>query len=208
MDDHYPFSFSFGAASTRVECVKSAQQTFRRLSGSKRHVSFDIIALLAADEEGYLDHQKKTELKRLFRPDRNGNLSMLAFVQSCDAIYKRLRFFRASVGNSSVIDKALEDMLDTVFNFILGIILLTLLGFHIYPMLVSISSLLLSCAFAFGASAALYMEGIFMIAIRRPYDLGDRILVDMPSNISMMGAEYWLVEGTLRSDECRCCCCC
>lgn len=110
------------------------------------------------DEDGYKDEKKSKELKRLFRPDRNNEITMLAFVQSCDSIYKRLRFFRASVGNSSVIDKVMEDMLDILFNSALGMVLLTMLGFNPYPLLVTISSILVSFAFAFGASASMYME--------------------------------------------------
>jgi hypothetical protein len=51
-------------------------------------------------------------LKRLFRPDRFNELTLLAFVQACDSVYKRLRYFRASVGNSSVIDRWLEQIID------------------------------------------------------------------------------------------------
>ena len=195
MDDEHPFSFSFGPASTRAECVKSAQSTFKRLADTEKTVSFDVLALLAVDDNGVADRKRSEKIKQLFRPDNTNSLTQLAFVQSCDAIYRRLRYFRASVGNSSVIDKVLEDMLDGVFNSALAMVLMTMLGFNPYPLLVSISTLLVSFAFAFGASAALYVEGIAMIAIRRPYDLGDRITIDLPTSPSITGAQFWYVEG-------------
>ena len=45
---------------------------------------------------------------KLFRPDREGNLTLLDFAKSVDSVYKELRLLRASVANSSRMDKAFE----------------------------------------------------------------------------------------------------
>ena len=50
-----------------------------------------------------------------------------------------------------------------------------------WTLLVSLSTVLVSFAFALGPSAAKLIEGMIMIAVRRPYDLGDRIAIVQPT---------------------------
>ena len=158
MDDHYPFSYSFGEASSRELCCKSAVRTFRRLAEGDSHVPFEAIAVLAITNDGYLDSKKQEELKRLFLPDADGEVSQRNFVQSCDDVYKRLRYFRASVANSSLIDKFLEEVLSGFFVFALVLCELAVLGYNPYPILVSVSALIVSSTFAIKVSAANYFE--------------------------------------------------
>jgi hypothetical protein len=101
-----PFLFSnaFGLASTREGCVESAQKVFQRLSahgGDHNTLSFQLLALLGVEEGGGLDQIKLKELIRLFRPERDGSLDVLAFVKSIDQVYREIRLLRASVANSS-----------------------------------------------------------------------------------------------------------
>jgi len=132
-------------------------------------------------------------LKRLFRPDRFNEISLLAFVQTCDSVYKRLRYFRASVGNSSVIDQVLEQIIDAIFFFVLALLILSILKYNPWALLVSISTLLFSTAFAIGPSLSRYIEGILLIIARQPYDLGDRILIvgsENPNNFSVVQSVF------------------
>mmetsp|Transcript_8271 Transcript_8271/g.11966 ORF Transcript_8271/g.11966 Transcript_8271/m.11966 type:complete len:635 (-) Transcript_8271:61-1965(-) len=202
MNDKYPFSSSFGPAGNRNECIKSTQKVFRKLLRATLNggeaIPFWLIKEVAIDThngETVVNEAKCVRLKRLFRPNVEDELPLVAFAQSCDGVYKRLCFFRASVGNSSVIDKVLESIFDTLFNFILGLMILGVFQINPYPMLVSISTLMVSFAFAFGPSASKYIAGVLLIAIRRPYDLGDRILVCSPDNVKNPGYAYtWFVE--------------
>lgn len=164
--------------------------------GGNGVLSFDVIALLAVDPDGVEDESKVRVLKRLFRPDRFNEITLLAFVQACDSIYKRLRYFRASVGNSSVIDQVLEQIIDGIFFFVLVLVIVTLLKYNPWTLLVSMSTLLFSTAFAIGPSLSRYIEGVLMIIARRPYDLGDRIFVVSSDNPDIKGtaAYSWFVE--------------
>jgi len=135
-------------------------------------------------------------LLRVFLPDKNDLLNQLSFVQSIDYVYKELRFLRASILNSSKIDSVLEDAFDCLFHGTLIIVVMSVLGLNPWPLLVSFSvsitnlfvtrafqqvfvphnalffyskTLMVSFAFSFGPSAAKYIEGILMIAVRRPY---------------------------------------
>jgi hypothetical protein len=42
-----------------------------------------------------------TDLIKLFRPNRDGSLSMIDFVKSTDSVYREIRLLRAAVNNSS-----------------------------------------------------------------------------------------------------------
>lgn len=104
MNSSVPFSAAFGPATTRQECVAGAEALYHRLLSStpeQQLLPFDVIALLAIDSSGDLDEVKVKELIRLFRPDREGDLTLLDFCKSIDAVYKDLRLLRASISNSS-----------------------------------------------------------------------------------------------------------
>jgi hypothetical protein len=205
MDDSQAFGGAFGPAHNRDAVVRSADFVFRRLltlSPESKTLPFEALEMLAheGDCDGPLDRSKLKTIKRMFRPDKENFLSLLDFVKACDGLYKKLRFFRASVGNASVIDHHLESIIDGVFYFVLLLALLSFTGLNAWSLLVSISTLSVSISFAVGSSASKYIEGILLIAVRRPYDLGDRIYMMDPSVInSDLGIMVsWFIEGKPR----------
>ena len=97
-----PFGGAFGLADKRENCIQSAQDVYRRLclnNPEQSDLSFETLALLGLKDDGTLDHEKLKELIRLFRPDRDGTLSILHFVKSIDKVYKDIRLLRASGTN-------------------------------------------------------------------------------------------------------------
>ena len=59
------------------------------------------------------------------------------------------------------------------------------------------SAVLVSFAFAFAPSAASYFDGMLLIIARRPYDLGDRIVIAPPETVDNTydpRADSWFVE--------------
>ena len=162
MDLEHPFSVAFGPASNRDELISSAEKVYARLlklAPERERLPYSVLSVLAWDEEnGTMDKEKKRSLQNNFRGDRNDEVTLLAFIQSCDNVYKKLRFFRASVGNSSVIDNVLEGIVNCVFYFVLVLVVLSLLKLNPWPLLVSMSTLLVTFAFAFGPSAAKAIE--------------------------------------------------
>jgi small-conductance mechanosensitive channel len=161
MDLEHPFSEAFGPASTRDELIESAQNIYAcllKLAPGSRVLPASVLTALSENEDGTMDKAKKRSLSNLFRPDSNDDVPLLAFIQSCDTVYKKLRYFRASVGNDSVIDKVLEGIIDPVFGFVLGLMILSLLQVNPWPLLVSMSTLLVTFAFAVGPSAAKAIE--------------------------------------------------
>jgi len=209
MDLSYPFSISFGLADTRAHCVESSQGVYRRLmcynpKNTSGVLQFDAIASLAksndaSTEEGekeLVDADKMKDLIRLFRPDRQGNLTMLDFVKSVDAVYKKLRLLRASISSASQIDHATECIVNCFFYFLFFCILLARLKIDPLKFFLSMSSVILAFAFMIGSASAKYFEGILFILVRQPYDIGDRIAISDPTkDTNVDGSSCWYVES-------------
>jgi hypothetical protein len=161
MDEAYPFGEDFGPAANRNDCIKSACTVYNKLLNMAPQspvLSFDVLQIMTINDDGEEDLSKKQALRRIFRPDARNQLTLLAFIQSCDSIYKRLCYLRASVGNLSVMDKVLEGMIDGFFYFVLSLILLSILEFDPWTLLLSITSLLVSISFAVGSSVSKFVE--------------------------------------------------
>ncbi len=201
LEDSHPFGLSFGPAFSRDSCIKSSKALYKgllALTPESATLHFDVIGVLAYNVDGSFDGMKAKELVKLFRPNKNDEISLLAFVQSCDSAYKKLRFLRASIANSTLIDKVLENFFNGVFSVCLALGVMTILKMNPWTLLVSMSTILVSFAFAFGPSLAQIVEGCIMIAIRRPFDLGDRIAIadasDKPADGDPGYSATWLVE--------------
>lgn len=192
MDDKYPFSPAFGQAKTRELCVQSSQEVYDRLMLSASDCSalpFSILSVLAMTDSGEFVEAKIKSLIRLFRPDRQGNLSRLDFVKSIDTVYKQLRLLRASISNSgkaftlflpcivprtmlnrspptrsicfpAQIDAAFERIINLFFYFILVIIAAAILSINIWSVFLSFNTFFLGFSFLFGSAASNYFEVI------------------------------------------------
>lgn len=161
MDLEHPFGEAFGPASTRDELINSAQALYHRLlklSPGTYSLPFAVLSVLSENDDGTVNRNLKKSIQTLFRADRDGEVPILAFIQNCDVVYRKLRYFRASVGNASVIDKVLEGILNGLYAFGLTIVIMSLLNFNPWPLLVSVSTLLVSFAFAIGPTAAKAIE--------------------------------------------------
>jgi hypothetical protein len=161
MDLEHPFGEAFGPASTRNELIKSAQILYRRLlklSPGSRVLPSSVLSVLSENEDGTVDRTIKKSVNLLFPADIDSEIPILSFIQNCDVVYRRLRYFRASVGNTSVIDTVLENIINVFFSFGLAVVILSLLNFNPWPLLVSVSTLLVSFAFAIGPTAAKAIE--------------------------------------------------
>ena len=126
MSKDFTFGHDYGSCATRKQCVKHAVRVYRRLlkfTPDQQMMNFDVIGALAYEEDGELDEDRAIALLRMFYPDKDDLLPMLAFVQACDKVYKQMRFLRASLNNSTKIDGVLEDIFDAFFYFSLAIAL-------------------------------------------------------------------------------------
>jgi hypothetical protein len=109
----YPFSFQFGPADSREACIESSQAVYDRLmlgTPLETILPFDTLALLTLDETSQVDEEMAKDLVKLFRPDRQGYLTVLDFVKSVDSVYKEFRLLSASIENSSRLDRSFENL--------------------------------------------------------------------------------------------------
>lgn len=166
MDLEHPFGEAFGPASTRDELIYSAQFLYQRLlklAPGSPTLPYSVLAVLTENDDGTIHRNLKKSIDSVFRADADGEIPILSFIQSCDVVYRKLRYFRASVGNASVIDKVLENMINGLYGFGLTVVIMSLLNFNPWPLLVSVSTLLVSFAFAIGPTAAKAIEGILLV---------------------------------------------
>eukprot|EP00536_Pseudo-nitzschia_multiseries_P009481 jgi/Psemu1/325666/estExt_fgenesh1_pg.C_2640022 len=196
LDSKYPFGFSFGRAGMRDHCVRSAQSLYLRLLGtSDQTLHFNVLGLLAVQPDGSLNEDKLKSLIKVFRPDRDGRLSLIDFVKSVDAVYKEMKLLRASVRSSQKIDKSFEQIFNIVFYFVLGLLILNALGYNALVVFGSLSSVILSFSFMISQASAKFVEGLLFILCRRPYDIGDNITIQgVNSESSMNGSTFWVVR--------------
>ncbi|KAG7357550.1 mechanosensitive ion channel [Nitzschia inconspicua] len=199
MDTDFPFGGAFGVADTREACVQCSQKLYDRLmlqdSGLRGMLHFNTIALIAMDRSGNLDAEKTKELIRIFRPDRDGEISLVDFVRSVDNVYKELRLLRATVAGSTKIDRALESIFNYAFYVLLVSIILWVLNIDPFALFVSVSSIILAFAVMIGSASSKYFEGLLLIVVQRPYGIGDRINIadpEVPGDIA--GSQGWIVE--------------
>lgn len=91
-------------------------------------ISIETLALVALFPDGSIDQDKAKMLVKIFRPDRSGSVDLLNFVKSIDAVYKEFRLLQASIGNSSQIDRAFENLLNIIFYTVVTTIILSQIG--------------------------------------------------------------------------------
>jgi small-conductance mechanosensitive channel len=157
---------------------------------------FETLAMIAVRSNGQIDQLKAKDLIRVFRPDRNGCLSLLDFVKSVDIVYKELRFLQASIDNSSQIDKSFENIINIVFYAIIVAIVMSQLGFDPFSLFLSLSSVVLAFAFAIGSASSKYFEGLLFILVRRPYGIGTffcsiRLCLEFPIKVLSLNRSFF-----------------
>jgi hypothetical protein len=175
LESQYPFSLAFGPAETRAHCVDSAQRVYERLLQATPEcevLKFETIASLAVLEDGTLNNEKARALIKLFRPDRDGNLTKLDFVKSIDNVWKEMRLQQASIQSAAQIDNAFEHIINFFFYFFVVFIVIAIFGFNPISFMLSLSTLIVGFAFMIGTASSKYFEGLLLILVRRPYDVG------------------------------------
>eukprot|EP00934_Nitzschia_sp_Nitz4_P000590 Nitzschia sp. Nitz4//scaffold1_size375055//116805//120596//NITZ4_000247-RA/size375055-augustus-gene-0.711-mRNA-1//-1//CDS//3329540958//590//frame0 len=189
---------AFGSIRNREDCIESAQKLFDCLHGDTPgpFLEFDVLCSIAKDDDGNINSVTAKELVRLFRPDRNGQLSKLDFVKSIDSVYKNLRLLLASIKNATQIDKAYESLVNVAFYTCVWFIVMGVLGVDVQALVISASGVIVSFSFMIGTASANYLEGILFVLVRRPFDIGDRINVNtVVSQPDAYGGESsWIVE--------------
>lgn len=167
----FPFTVAFGLADTRENCISSAEALYSRLllaTPDESSLNFDVLALLAIGSDGSMKDTDLRQVVSVFRPERDGSLSIVDFCKSVDTVFRELKVLQASVANSSRIDGAFEKIFNTVFYFIVACIVLSVIGVDPLVLFASISGFIIGFSFMVGSAASKYFEGILLILVSTP----------------------------------------
>mmetsp|Transcript_30851 Transcript_30851/g.46812 ORF Transcript_30851/g.46812 Transcript_30851/m.46812 type:complete len:955 (+) Transcript_30851:54-2918(+) len=202
INNTFPFTTSFGNARNREACIQSAQQVFTNLqqhtSSTTNNLPFETIAIVARKPDGSLNEPYVRKLLRTFRPDRQGNLTLLDFCKSVDNTYKKLRMLQASIKNASQIDNAAEKLYNVVFYVAyFGIVQSGLLGMHFFTNVLGLLfAIVTPLSFALSSACGNYVEGVMLVLYRKPFGIGDRIALSaVDVDTSKTGSATWFVEN-------------
>jgi hypothetical protein len=207
LDSEYPFSPSFGQTNNRLQVIECCQQVYMGLLQMQRHkirsshsdspvLKFHTIALAAKDpRNGTFKEAKIRELVKLFRPQRNGDITLLDFCKAVDGVYKEMRLIRASIANEGRMNAASERFLNIVFYFLLIFIGMAAVGVDPRVLFGFLLSFVVSISFAVGGACSDYMRGLLFVLVQKPYDIGDRINVASVESVSCTtGSPGWIVK--------------
>lgn len=62
-----------------------------------------------------------------------------------------------------------------------------------YQVFLSINTLILGASFLFGSAASSYFEGLLLIFVRRPYDIGDKVSIEEFEQVELKSIEVELL---------------
>jgi small-conductance mechanosensitive channel len=106
-----------------------------------------------------------------------------------------MKLLRASVRSSQKIDQSFEQIFNVVFYFASFFVILALVGADPLALFASLSTFVLGFSFMISRASSNYFEGLLFILCRRPYDIGDRIVIQpVDSPTDWHGATEWIVR--------------
>lgn len=207
LDSSFPFSQSFGVAENRLQVIECAQRVYcdlLEMQGNKIQstfsdsplLKFHTIALVAKNSrDGTFDKKKIRSLVKVFRPQRDGDISLVDFCKSVDSVYKEMRLLRANIANEGKMNAGSEHFLNLAFYFVLAWIGLAVIGVNPGALFGLCLSFLISISFMVGGAASDYVKGLLFILVQQPYDIGDRINVAGVQTASCTtGSPGWIVK--------------
>ena len=208
LDSDLPFSQSFGVARTRNQVIDCSQQLYLALLNKQNEIHnkgegdqdtvlrFHTIALTALRKNGTrLDEKRVKDLVTLFRPTRDGNITLVEFCKSIDIVYKEMRMLRASIASEGRMNAASEKFLNAIFYFILVLIGCGVVGIDTVALFGFMASFILGISFMISGASSDYFRGLLFILVQRPYDIGDRIAVaSAQTEASGSGSSGWIVK--------------
>lgn len=190
LESSYPFGQAFGKAETRHRVVDCAQHVYADLLKLQQRLNlqqvyanaggldptmtlkFHTLSIIAMDGLGNLDMKMAKDLISVFRPTREGDISLVEFVKSIDAVYKEIRKLRANIANEGKMNAGTEKLINAVFYFILASCLLAALGLDPLVIFGGLATFIISFSFCVSGASSDYVRGLLFILVQRPYDIG------------------------------------
>eukprot|EP00529_Nitzschia_sp_RCC80_P008888 CAMPEP_0113505976 /NCGR_PEP_ID=MMETSP0014_2-20120614/35636_1 /TAXON_ID=2857 /ORGANISM="Nitzschia sp." /LENGTH=1154 /DNA_ID=CAMNT_0000401389 /DNA_START=267 /DNA_END=3731 /DNA_ORIENTATION=- /assembly_acc=CAM_ASM_000159 len=142
-----------------------------------------------------IDQSKVKALMSVFRPTRQGDISLVDFCKSVDVVYKEIRMLRASITNEGNMNSGAEKLINSIFYFILICVGLAAIGIDPVVLFGALTSFIISFSFCVSGASSDYIRGLLFILVQRPYDIGDRVAFASPSFIaSGTFSPQWIIK--------------
>jgi hypothetical protein len=190
LESSFPFGRAFGKAETRHQVVDCAQHVYADLlklqqklklhqvyanaggQDATTSLKFHTLSIVAMDDLGNLDMKMAKDLMAVFRPTREGDITLVEFVKSVDAVYKEIRKLRASIANEGKMNAGAEKLINALFYFILVFCFLSALGLDPVVIFGGLATSIISFSFCVSGASSDYVRGLLFILVQRPYDIG------------------------------------
>lgn len=92
-------------------------------------------------------------------------------------------------------DHSFEGFFNFFFYIAVAFIVLAVAGFDPFVLWASVSGFVISMSFIIGGGCSAYFQGLMMVFLRRPFDIGDKIATSQPyTDTSTTGSSYWIVK--------------
>jgi len=154
-----------------------------------------VLALKGKKHRKSIDPQKVKKLISMFRPARNGDITLLEFCKSIDTAYKGIRKLRASIANEGKMNAASENIVNTIFYFFMAWFGVAAIRIDPLALIGVLGSIIISISFMVGGASSDYFRGLLFILVQRPYDIGDRINVNgIETEADANGSAGWIVK--------------
>jgi len=198
----YFFSSAFGPVESREECIHSSQQLFFRLlklmnDGDEQSIKLENLTHWMF-KGCYKPEQQQDadDLGALFDPDQDGRIYIIDFIGAIDEVYKKLRVLEHAIKNASHISKSYEKVINMVFYFIIGLIALAIMELNPIELLVGVAFILIAFGFCIGEGTSQLFDGVLLILVRQPYDIGDKVAIsDVHDPPDQNGSTHWMIES-------------
>jgi len=113
LETEYPFSVRFGLADSRKNCIASSARVYQSLVRRQREATtlkFSTLSAVAVDpNDGSIDVDKLKLLLKVFRPNKEKELTLVDFTRAVDNVYRELKTLSAAVRNASASKSVLRE---------------------------------------------------------------------------------------------------
>ena len=110
-------------------------------------------------------------------PRSSGPLSEDRFVLVLERAFKDMRYMAANLQSVSAVHEIVARLIRYAINVLIAVALLTAAGVNFFEATLPLLTLLVAASFAFGDFLTRIVTGVMFVAVSRPFEIGDNIVL-------------------------------
>jgi len=130
--------------------------------------------------------------------DGDGKITSAEMTHAFVNVYHENRNLAACVRDSRAIVLKLDGILTTPLVVVMLFVLLALSGIDVQGLFLSLSSIIVACAFMFSSTLQNLVESLTFLFVTHPFDVGDKIVVD---GRTLVVRKIALLSTTFEADD-------